>query len=64
MKVIFINPNSTEAMTFSSVETAQKTTPEINFEGWTSFDGPPSIQGPEDGEYAIKPLLQLIKKSK
>ena len=63
MKVIFINPNSTEAMTFSSVETAQKTTPEINFEGWTSFDGPPSIQGPEDGEYAIKPLLQLIKKA-
>ena len=63
MKVIFINPNSTEAMTFSSVETARKTTPEINFEGWTSFDGPPSIQGPEDGEYAIKPLLQLIKKA-
>ena len=63
MKVIFINPNSTEAMTFSSVETAQKTTPEINFEGWTSFDGPPSIQGPADGEYAIKPLLQLIKKA-
>ena len=63
MKVILINPNSTEAMTFSSVETAQKTTPEINFEGWTSFDGPPSIQGPEDGEYAIKPLLRLIKKA-
>ena len=63
MKVILINPNSTEAMTFSSVETAQKTTPEINFEGWTSFDGPPSIQGVKDGEYAIKPLLELIKKA-
>ena len=63
MKVILINPNSTEAMTFSSVETAQNTSPEINFEGWTSFDGPPSIQGPEDGKYAIKPLLRLIKKA-
>ena len=63
MKVILINPNSTEAMTLSSVETAQKTAPEINFEGWTSFDGPPSIQGEEDGNYAIKPLLELVKKA-
>jgi allantoin racemase len=63
MKVILINPNSTEAMTLSSVETAQKTAPEINFEGWTSFDGPPSIQGEEDGNYAIKPMLELVKKA-
>ena len=63
MKVILINPNSTEAMTLSSVETAQKTAPEINFEGWTSFDGPPSIQGEEDGNYATKPMLELVKKA-
>ena len=63
MKVILINPNSTEAMTLSSVETAQKTAPEINFEGWTSFDGPPSIQGEEDGNHATKPLLELVKKA-
>ena len=63
MKVILINPNSTEAMTLSSVETAQKTAPEINFEGWTSFDGPPSIQGEEDGNDATKPLLELVKKA-
>ena len=63
MKVILINPNSTEAMTLSSVETAQKTAPEINFEGWTSFDGPPSIQGEEDGKHAIKPMLELVKKA-
>ena len=63
MKVILINPNSTEAMTLSSVETAQKTSPEINFEGWTSFDGPPSIQGEEDGNYATQPLLELVKKA-
>jgi len=63
MKVILINPNSTEAMTLSSVETAQKTAPEINFEGWTSFDGPPSIQGEEDGNHAIKPMLELVKKA-
>ena len=63
MKVILINPNSTEAMTLSSVETAQKTAPEISFEGWTSFDGPPSIQGEEDGNHAIKPMLELVKKA-
>ena len=63
MKVILINPNSTEAMTLSSIETAQKVAPEIHFEGWTSFDGPSSIQGPEDGDYATKPLLELIKKA-
>ena len=63
MKVILINPNSTEAMTLSSVETAQKTAPEINFEGWTSFDGPPSIQGEEDGNHATNPLLELVKKA-
>ena len=63
MRVILINPNSTEAMTLSSVETAQKTAPEINFEGWTSFDGPPSIQGEEDGNHATNPLLELVKKA-
>ena len=63
MKVILINPNSTEAMTLSSIETARKVAPDIHFEGWTSFDGPSSIQGPEDGDYATKPLLELIKKA-
>ena len=63
MKVILINPNSTEAMTISSTETAQEAVPEIEFVGWTSFKGPRSIQGHEDGERAIGPLLELVTKA-
>ena len=63
MKVILINPNSTEAMTVSSIEAAHKAVPEIEFVGWTSFEGPSSIQGPEDGERAIGPLLDLVNKA-
>ena len=35
-------------MTLSSGKQLAMTAPEIYFEGWTSFDGPPSIQGEED----------------
>ena len=63
MKVILINPNSTEAMTVSSVEAAQAAEPEIEFVGWTSREGPRSIQGPEDGERAIVPLLELVNQA-
>ena len=63
MKVILINPNSTEAMTVSSTETAQEAVPEIEFVGWTSLKGPRSIQGYEDGERAIGPLLELVIKA-
>ena len=52
-----------EAMTLSSIEAAQKAVPEIEFVGWTSFEGPSSIQGPEDGERAIGPLLDLVNKA-
>ena len=61
--VILINPNSTETMTTSAVRAAQKETPDLHFEGWTSIDGPASIQGPVDGEIATKPLLELVNKA-
>ncbi|MQQ09650.1 HyuE hydantoin racemase [Epibacterium sp. SM1979] len=60
MAVIIINPNSTAAMTTAMLEQAQRAAPEIQFEGWTSENGPPSIQGEEDGKAATKPLLELI----
>ena len=63
MKVILINPNSTEAMTVSSIEAAQEAAPKIEFIGWTSLEGPRAIQGPEDGEQAIGPLLGLVNKA-
>lgn len=31
----------------------------LTFEGWTSHDGPPAIQGREDGHLATEPLLAL-----
>lgn len=60
MGVIIINPNSTEAMTTAMLETARAAAPDLNFEGWTSSDGPASIQGEDDGASATTPLLELI----
>lgn len=60
MSVVIINPNSTSAMTEAMVEMARAAVPELNFDGWTSFDGPPAIQGAEDGERATAPLLELV----
>lgn len=59
--IVLINPNSTEAMTDAMVATAQKAGIEV--EGWTSHDGPPSIQGPEDGAACVPPLLELVQKA-
>lgn len=63
MTVILINPNSTEAMTLSALKAARTAAPEITFEGWTSHAGPPSIEGPDDGDAAIGPLLALVAKA-
>ena len=63
MTVILINPNSTEAMTQSALETARATSPRIKFEGWTSTLGPAAIEGPEDGARAVPPLLDLVRRA-
>jgi allantoin racemase len=59
--IVLINPNSTKAMTDAMVDTAKKTGVEV--EGWTSHAGPAAIQGPEDGEASIPPLLTLVRKA-
>jgi allantoin racemase len=59
--IVLINPNSTAAMTDAMVETASKAG--VVLEGWTSLDGPPAIQGLEDGEACIPPLLALVRKA-
>jgi allantoin racemase len=59
--IVLINPNSTKAMTDAMVDTAKKTGVEV--EGWTSQAGPAAIQGPEDGEASIPPLLTLVRKA-
>ncbi len=63
MTVILINPNSTEAMTRSALSAARRTSPGISFEGWTSMQGPPVIEGAKDGAAALPPLLELVREA-
>ncbi|MEM7472380.1 MAG: aspartate/glutamate racemase family protein [Pseudomonadota bacterium] len=60
MAVIIINPNSTASMTDAMVAAARKAAPQIQFEGWTSQNGPPAIQGEADGAVATPHLLELV----
>jgi allantoin racemase len=60
VKLLFLNPNSTEAMTDSVVATARAMLPEAEILGWTNHDGPPAIQGPEDGAAALAGQLALL----
>lgn len=62
--VAFINPNSTDAMTDSCVETLRSELPEFcQVEGITNYDGPAAIQGEKDGIAAIPGLLAEIEKN-
>lgn len=63
MSVIIINPNSSVAMTDAMLAAAAHSVPELSFEGWTSHDGPPAIQGAQDGARAVAPLLELVRKA-
>ena len=60
-RIVIINPNSTASMTTAMVAVAQAAVPNLDFVGWTSRLGPPSIQGAEDGEAAKTPLLDLVR---
>ncbi len=63
MPVTLINPNSTSAMTDAMLDAARVAAPGLEIDGWTSQDGPPSIQGASDGDLAAGPLLTLIDKA-
>lgn len=45
------------------LEAARQLAPGITFEGWTSQAGPPSIEGPADGDAATPPLLELVQRA-
>ena len=64
MRVLYINPNSTEAMTDSIVEVARAANPGVEVLGWTNHDGPPAIEGPADGDAAIPGLLALLPQAR
>lgn len=61
--IVIINPNSTASMTEAMVETALNAALATTVVGWTSTKGPPAIQGEQDGDAAIPPLLELVKKA-
>jgi len=63
MAVIIINPNSTCSMTDAMLSQARRAAPELVFEGWTSHDAPPAIQGTADGEAARATLLNLVRQA-
>jgi len=63
MAVIIINPNSTSSMTDAMLAQARRSAPDLDFEGWTSTEGPPAIQGVADGEAARLPLLKLVERA-
>lgn len=61
--IVIINPNSTVSMTDAMLQTAQNACPSSGIQAWTSHDGPAAIQGPEDGEICVPPMLKLVRKA-
>ncbi|TNJ41755.1 aspartate/glutamate racemase family protein [Phaeobacter sp. B1627] len=61
--IVLINPNASARMTRDMHAVAQAQAGAIPVVAWTSEAGPPSIQGPEDGEAAVPPLLDLVRKA-
>ena len=60
MRLLYINPNSTEAMTQGVLAVARAALPEAEVTGLTNTGAPPAIEGPADGAAALPPLLELV----
>ncbi|MBC2834222.1 aspartate/glutamate racemase family protein [Paragemmobacter straminiformis] len=60
MRLLYINPNATVSMTEGVVAVARAAVPQAEVIGWTNHDGPPAIQGPEDGAAAVAGVLALL----
>ena len=60
-RLAFINPNSTEAMTASCAASLQAGIgDDFDVRAVTNHDGPPAIQGEEDGKAAVPGLLDAM----
>jgi allantoin racemase len=64
MRLLYLNPNATVAMTESVVSVARNALPEAEVLGWTNASGPPAIQGPEDGAMAVAGLMAMLPAAK
>ena len=62
MRILYINPNSTEAMTETIAAAARAVAaPDTEILARTNRRGPPAIQGPEDGLAALPGLLEEVR---
>ena len=64
MTLVYINPNSTVAMTGHIVAAARAALPGVAITGLTNEAGPPAIEGPEDGAAAIPGVLALLPEAR
>lgn len=64
IRLTFLNPNATVAMTDNIVAAARAALPEAAITGMTNRTGPPAIEGPQDGAAAIPGLMSLIPKAR
>lgn len=60
MRIAYINPNATDAMTERVTEVVRTLSGTDEVIGYTNVGGPLAIQGPEDGQAAIKGVLALV----
>ncbi|MDO6586709.1 aspartate/glutamate racemase family protein [Salipiger sp. 1_MG-2023] len=60
MRIVYINPNATQAMTDGIVAAARAALPGAQIDGLTNLAGPPAIEGPEDGDAAVPGMLALL----
>ena len=63
MKLAYINPNATQAMTDSVVRVVSDAVPDIHVVGYTNANGPAAIQGAEDGDAAVPGVLALLDRA-
>jgi allantoin racemase len=62
MRLLFVNPNSTDSMTEKVAQTARALLPKnVIVDARSNPEGPASIQGAEDGEKAIPGMLNVIQ---
>lgn len=62
MKLLFVNPNSTDSMTDKVRETAVAVLPaDVEVVAYSNPQGPASIQGAADGDLAIPGMLDVIR---
>ena len=61
MRLVYINPNSTASMTAGIAQVAGQAMPGAEITALTNADGPPAIEGPEDGDAAVPGVLRLVR---